>query len=85
MHDVILNSQSFSKEIFSGVPLTAEYASRNAASSLQVYENRVPSHHARQLTRGKFVVQFKDITLLECIGEGDMPTNNDNILVRIST
>ena len=39
---------------------------------MAVYANRprVPSHHVRQLTRGRFLVDFKDITLLDCIGEG---------------
>ena len=39
---------------------------------LQVHRlrTRVQSHHMRELTRGKFLVKSKDITLLECIGEG---------------
>ena len=31
---------------------------------------RVPSHHMRELARGKFLVKSEDITLLDCIGEG---------------
>ena len=43
------------------------------ATSLHVpgfLRTRVPSHHMRELARGKFMVRTKDITLLDCIGEG---------------
>ena len=47
-------------------------ADQHALSSLQAYESRarVPSHHMRELARGKFLVNRNDITLLDCIGEG---------------
>ncbi|CAI8033836.1 Hepatocyte growth factor receptor, partial [Geodia barretti] len=32
---------------------------------------RVPSHHMRELARGKFLVKSEDITLLDSIGEGE--------------
>ena len=31
---------------------------------------RVPSHYLRELTRGKFVINYEDIILLDSIGEG---------------
>ena len=47
-------------------------SSSRPANSVPSYENRlrIPSCHVRQLTRGKFIVKYEDITLLECIGEG---------------
>ena len=52
-----------------------------SGSSLNVFENRtrVPSQYLRELTLGKFVVKSKNITLLECIGEG-IPLNNGHTL-----
>ena len=59
-----------------GVPRSTVDASNTSASSLHVYEKRprVPSHRLRELTRGKFIVNYKDITLLESIGEGCIQT-----------
>ena len=31
---------------------------------------RVPSYNVRELVRGEFMVKSKDITLLDCIGQG---------------
>ena len=31
---------------------------------------RVPSYRMRELVRGQFIVKSKDITLLDCIGQG---------------
>ena len=47
-------------------------ASDDSSSSLQVpgSRNRVPTHHIRELARGKFLLNIDDITLLDCIGEG---------------
>ena len=47
-------------------------AHTESANLLPVYENRVrlPSQYLRELTRGKFVIKYADITLLEIIGEG---------------
>ena len=39
-------------------------------SQVPVLRNRVPSYHMRELVRGRFMVKSKEITLLECIGEG---------------
>ena len=37
-----------------------------------VLRSRVPSYHMRELARGQFMVKNKDITLLDCIGEGQL-------------
>ena len=46
--------------------------SKDYSSHLQVpvLRSRVPSYHMRELARGKFMVKSNEITLLECIGEG---------------
>ena len=69
----IFATYSLSKNFPTGVPLPGGSDNGNQGNSLAVYENRprIPSHHVRQLTRGKFVINSEDITLLECIGEGD--------------
>ena len=40
--------------------------------SVQAYESRVRVHstHLRELTRGKFIIKYENITLLDNIGEG---------------
>ena len=69
----IYATYSLSKSFPTGVPLPGGSDNGNQGNSLAVYENRprIPSHHVRQLTRGKFVTKSEDITLLECIGEGN--------------
>ena len=46
--------------------------SKDTSGYLQVpvLRSRVPSYHMRELARGQFIVKSKDITLLDCIGEG---------------
>ena len=39
---------------------------------LPVLRSRVPSYHMRELARGQFMVKSKDITLSDCIGEGQL-------------
>ena len=58
--------------IYTTVGEPVKKADQHALSSLQAYESRarVPSHHMRELARGKFLVNRNDITLLDCIGEG---------------
>lgn len=53
-------------------------AAGSTNSSLCKYQNpsRVPSYCLRELSRGKFMVCYKDITLLESVGEG----NSKNIM-----
>ena len=54
------------------MPRSTVDASNASGSPPHVYEKRprIPSHRLRELTRGKFIINYKDITLLESIGEG---------------
>ena len=47
-------------------------ATKDFTGFLQIpgLRTRVPSYHMRELVRGKFIVKNKDITLLDCIGQG---------------
>ena len=60
--------------IHTGAPCTSKLASNKYFASLysQLFENRarIPSHYMREMTRGRFMIKHKDITLLETIGEG---------------
>ena len=51
---------------------TVEPVSNRTTASIQMpgLRTRVPSHHMRELVRGQFLIQNKDITLMDCIGEG---------------
>ena len=74
MHNCYAVVHSLNQHFLKGVPLsTGSDCGNHQDNSLAVYENRprIPSHHVRQLTRGKFIIKSKDIALLECIGEGN--------------
>ena len=44
---------------------------------------RVPSHYLRELTRGKFVINYVDITLLDSIGEGTTCINFNDCMITV--
>ena len=58
--------------LYTGIPQPTRSTTDATQSLLQIHgkHTRVPSRHMRELTRGKFVVKYEDITLLEAIGEG---------------
>ena len=54
--------------IFAGDPVSIKISKDSPGYFM--LRSRVPSYHMRELTRGQFMVKSKDITLLNCIGEG---------------
>ena len=58
--------------LYTGIPQPTRSTTDATQSLLQIHgkHTRVPSRHMREITRGKFVVKYEDITLLEAIGEG---------------
>ena len=54
-----------------GEPVSGK-ATKDFTGILQIpgLRTRVPSYHVRELVRGQFMVKSKDITLLDCIGQG---------------
>ena len=58
--------------LYTGIPQPTRSTTDATQCLLQIHgkHTRVPSQHMRELTRGKFVVKYEDITLLEAIGEG---------------
>ena len=62
----------FCKNVNVGEPVPKIKVTKDFTGFLQVprLKTRVPSYRVRELVRGQFIVKLKDITLLECIGQG---------------
>ena len=63
--------------VYAGVPHPHGRASQvSGSSSLDVddgaHRHRLNSRYLRELTRGRFIIKFEEITLLESIGQGTL-------------